>query len=698
MLIHVQYYTMRTSKIISFITLSFLLLSRYDAQGQCVIISNLPDTVLVCKNASLQLNPSVTSLGLLTTIDTTWTPATGLSDANIINPVATVGTSSISYKLNIKALTPFNFVANGNFSSGNTGFTSNYLLGTGGPWGLVSNEGTYAVTTNPSIVHTNFASFGDHTTGTGQMMVVNGSSTPNTSVWCQTITVIPNSDYDFSAWSASCVASAPAILQFSINGVNLGTPYNLPSITGVWGQFHATWFSGTSTTATICIVNQNTQPSGNDFAIDDIEFREICTTSDSIYLKVTNLQPAITYTPKLGCQADTIDFQAVNNADSAIQYIWDFGDGTGSPLMNPSHIYPTQGIYNVKLVTKRNGCADSAIVQINTLHPLSIGLTTSDDSICIGESIQFTSTASGSGPLTYYWDFGNNTFSNSQAPNHVYTNPGVYTVIHVVNDTIPCFDTIKKTIVVDFAPSIKLTVSDTVICEGESIDLSAYISAGQTQIIWDFGDGNFMFDTKGIKHAYDSSGNYNLVLTAKYPQCPDAVATKTIQVLDVPKVDIGSDTNICPNGMPIVITNKYYDPNNVNLWNTGAQTASITARHPGIYAVTVTNVAGCSSSDSIEVFKNCYIDIPNVFTPNNDGVNDYFLPRQLLSKGISKFHMVIFDRWGQQIFETSSINGRGWDGKFNDKAQPGGVYVYLIEVEINNANMEKYEGNVTLLR
>lgn len=687
-----------SSKITSFITLTFLLLNINTIKAQCVFINNLPDTVLMCKNSTLQLNPSITSPGQLTTIDTTWTPAAGLNNPNIINPIATVGTTSAAYKLSIKALTPFNFVNNGNFSSGNTGFTSNYILGTGEPWGLVSNDGTYAITTNPSIVHTNFANFGDHTTGTGQMMVVNGSSVPNTSVWCQSITVIPNSDYDFSAWSASCVSSAPAILQFSINGINLGTPYNLPGVTGVWGQFHATWFSGTSTTATICIVNQNTQPSGNDFAIDDIEFREICTTSDSVYLKVVNLQPAINYTPNLGCLADTIAFQAVNNADTPSQYIWDFGDGMGSPLMNPTHVYSTQGIYNVKLVTKKNGCSDSATVQINTLHPLSIDFTMSDDSICIGEAIQYTSTASGTSPLTYYWDFGDNTFSAAQAPTHTYINPGVYTVLHVVHDTIPCYDTIRKTVVVDFAPSIKLTVSDTVLCEGEGIDMSGYISAGQTQIIWDFADGNFMFNTKALKHAYDVAGSYNLTLTAKYPQCPDAVATKNIQVFAAPKVDIGSDTSICPNGAPIVISNKYFDPTNINQWNTGDQTAAITARHPGIYEVTATNAAGCSTSDSMEVFKNCYLDIPNAFTPNGDGVNDYFLPRQLLSKSLSKFYMKIFDRWGQLIFETTSLNGRGWDGKFNDKAQPGGVYVYIIEAEINKTWVEKYEGNVTLLR
>src|SRR6202008_2603979 len=62
-------------------------------------------------------------------------------------------------------------VTNGDFSAGNTGFSSNYILGTGGSYGAVSNAGTYSITTNPKLAHSNFAIFGDHTTGTGNMLV-----------------------------------------------------------------------------------------------------------------------------------------------------------------------------------------------------------------------------------------------------------------------------------------------------------------------------------------------------------------------------------------------------------------------------------------------------------------------------------------------------------------------------------------------
>src|SRR5690606_19006065 len=139
-----------------------------------------------------------------------------------------------------------------------------------------------------------FANFYDHTVGTaaGAMLLVNGSGSNNAQVWCQNINVVPNTDYDFSAWAASCTSGSPAVLQFSIDGVLLGTPLYLPSATGQWVNFHALWNSGIKTNIDICIVDQQTALSGNDFAIDDIEFRQLCTEEDSVYLNVTNLTPS----------------------------------------------------------------------------------------------------------------------------------------------------------------------------------------------------------------------------------------------------------------------------------------------------------------------------------------------------------------------------------------------------------------------
>jgi hypothetical protein len=100
------------------------------------------------------------------------------------------------------------------------------------------------------------------------------------------------------------------------------------------------------------------------------------------------------------------------------------------------------------------------------------------------------------------------------------------------------------------------------------------------------------------------------------------------------------------------------------LWNTGDTTRQLKVTRPGTYSLRLSaEPLGCAATATIEIKKDCYLDIPNAFTPGSDGLNDYFFPRQLLSQNITQFRMFIFDRWGKKVFETSGLDGRGWDGR-----------------------------------
>ncbi len=674
------------------------------ASAQCVTISGLPDTITTCKNSTVQLNATVSvPAGPLITQDTIWNPAAGLSNPNIINPVATIGTTSVLYTLTIQALTPTNYVVNGNFNAGATGFTTSYIPGTGGTYGLLSNEGQYAVTSNPNLVHTNFVSFFDHTTGVAagsSMMVINGAAASNVNVWCQTITVIPNSFYDFSAWGASTTPSNPAILQFAINGIPLGTPFALPTTTGQWVQFHALWFSGTNTSITICITDQQTALSGNDFAIDDIAFRQQCFTTDSVYIRVTNLQPGINKVIKLGCTSDTVNFTALNlGGDVPTQYKWDFGDATASQLQNPQHVYLAQGQYTIKLITKRNGCSDSTTTTIDTRHPLQAAFTVDHDSVCIGTPIQVTQTDVVTGPGTYYWNFGDGQTDNTASPaGHSYTAAGIYTITHAITDQIPCHDTVKTTVSVFPSPFTTFDIVDTVFCLGGATTVTGTATPGFSQLNWNFGDGFSINGTYKNRHSYEQTGNYIITLKVDYPLCPSVVKTHTVQVLPQPIVNLGRDTTICPHGDAIKITNEVYDPAVTYLWSTGQTGAAIVINDTGNYWLRGVSSGGCTAADSLLVSNACYLNIPNSFTPNGDGMNDYFFPRQLLASRVEKFSMKVFNRWGETIFETTNVNGRGWDGSLNGKNQNTGTYIYTIIATIEGLGEQKYQGNVTLLR
>jgi gliding motility-associated-like protein len=188
-----------------------------------------------------------------------------------------------------------NLVVNAGFESGNVNFTTDYTVGTGGAWGLISNAGTYGVSTSPSLVHNNFPFCGDHTSGTGNMMIVNGSNTANQAVWCQTITVNPNSDYYFSIWATSVEntnASNVSSLYFELNGVQIGTNFSPQFAACSWQEYNQTWNSGASITLDLCIYN-HTIAGNNDFAIDDIFFGEVCIVSDTINITNTPVSPIL---------------------------------------------------------------------------------------------------------------------------------------------------------------------------------------------------------------------------------------------------------------------------------------------------------------------------------------------------------------------------------------------------------------------
>jgi gliding motility-associated-like protein len=99
------------------------------------------------------------------------------------------------------------------------------------------------------------------------------------------------------------------------------------------------------------------------------------------------------------------------------------------------------------------------------------------------------------------------------------------------------------------------------------------------------------------------------------------------------------------------------------------------------------------------VGRDCYINIPNSFTPaGGDELNKYFMAQDPMFSGATSFKMDIFNRWGENVFTTTNLNSRGWDGKFGGKDQPIGTYVYQINVVFKNAERKTYTGNVTLLR
>lgn len=326
----------------------------------------------------------------------------------------------------------------------------------------------------------------------------------------------------------------------------------------------------------------------------------------------------------------------------------------------------------------------------------------SDSIICISEALLVQNT-SASHFTGFQWSFGDGGGSLAANPQpHSFTQHGRYEV--VLTGTGPvCKDTFRATIIVDPVLAGAFLSQPDSICMGRTINFLPQTDSTATMLHWQWGDGTEMTtpDEPTVHHAYDSAGTIPVQLTTEFRACPNTAFTDTVYVYAPPLVYLGPDTGMCLGGEPVFLKNLRPEPATIYryLWNSGDTTASLKVVHPGIYSLTVSNEPlGCSTTETVEIHKDCYVDIPNAFTPNGDGANDYFYPRQLLSKGVTSFQMQIFNRWGQLVFESMKTDGRGWDGRFNNADQPGGVYIYLVDIGFKNGRMEKYQGNVTLVR
>ncbi len=439
--------------------------STFTCGGACNAIS-LVDSLHPCARTTIVLPASITGTDSILSI--LWTPATGLSSTTVVAPTLTVGIVSGWYKITVNSLVPDNLVANGDFSAGNTGFTSSYTYSP--PPSSILIEGDYSVYTNPFGVHSGFTSFGDHTTGTGNMLILNGGPTP-TDVWCETVPVTPNTNYDFSAWIANCssvtVGADVPIMQFKINGVLIGTPTTISAAPGTWVNFFNTWNSGASTTASICIYDANTAVAGNDFVLDDISFVPICVTTDSVYIdiKIPDTTKALVMDTILCISRGPL---TLNSVPGYTGYAWSTGATSASISAGVSGTY---WVRNLNLCT----------VLVDTFHinyiPLPVVSLGNDTAFCIGNTITLSSVQPAGSQ--YLWSDASTGTSINVSTSGTYW-------LQVYNGTTPtngCTVTDSIHVLVSPFPIVDLG-PDQFNCLGEPVTLSSSVSYIAPSYLW----------------------------------------------------------------------------------------------------------------------------------------------------------------------------------------------------------------------
>jgi gliding motility-associated-like protein len=403
----------------------------------------------------------------------------------------------------------------------------------------------------------------------------------------------------------------------------------------------------------------------------------------------------------LGCNFDVATFNNSSyNPGGSLWYMWDFGDGVTDTARNPTHVYTSQGTFHIVLTITNHYCTQTHDTTVILNHNVSASFT-SDTLVCQNRPVAFTSTSTGTpGPLSYAWDFGDGTVSTATNPTHTFANAGTYTVRLITGNTIPCFDTAYSSIFVDTASGLSISLSDTVLCRSTYVTMTSnFTHVGYTGITWDFGDGDSAKNVNPVVYAYHNTGTFVLTSTVGFRICPALTTSRIVTVVPQPVINLGGDTIICPGSETLELADFINAGNTAAswLWNTGQTSYNIYVSTPGGYQATVT-IGNCSATDSVTIGEDCYMNMPNIFTPNGDGINDYFYPRQYLTSGLTKFKMDIYNRWGQLIFTTNSVDGRGWDGLYNGEQQPQGVFIYVIDATFRDGKKEHHQGNVTLIR
>ena len=618
-----------------------------------------------------------------------------------------------------------NLVTNGAFSSGNSGFTSELNYVTGIFTCPLCPENTYTIGANAIFYHSDFIG-SDHTNPpTGNFFIANGQGQSGSNVWCQSISVQPYTDYVFTFWAQDVTNNnnphPTALLQASFNGI-IGS--DTLDADGGWESLVVNWNSGAATTLDLCIVNQQSQTGGNDFGLDDISLvgchnyqlsQQAFAGADDIVCSNEGIQlgqspsPGYTYTwnNDIGLSADNISnpqFQLTNTSGQSIiqEYVLSIDSaGVGCLLTDTVQITvlsapeftlgPDQLICPGESTTLdagpgwddilwSSGATDPQIIAGSGAYwaAVVIDVCTYTDSVNIvevdmpqielGEDFEIceSTPATLDANVVGLWSTGVTASSIvvNQTGNYSFTyTSGSCVVSDAVNVTV-------------YTQPVITLPSDTTFCEGTTIILDA-----EAEGLWNNGVTASSIDIA-------LPGFYSI--TIQNGPCVASAGTVAEMSL-LPWAMLPEDTLIC-DGTYITIDTEF-DQNDSYLWSTGDTTSSLTLNAAGVYEVNVYNECGSSSAECYVETLLCGWDIfiPNSFTPNEDGINDYWYTR---SYNISNLKIFVYNRFGDLIFYTTNP-----EEVWNPSTGVGDdVYNYRIEaITFENEHITRL-GHIYLLR
>lgn len=444
-----------------------------------------------------------------------------------------------------------------------------------------------------------------------------------------------------------------------------------------------------------------------------------------------SLSATINANPLNICLGDSIAF--TSTTFGATTYLWNFGDGNTSILANPYHTYLTAGTFTVKFYFASSDCSNDSASLTVTVSTSSIASFTPVITPC-SLTVSFTNTSTGA--AAYGWNFGDGGTSVLGNPSHTYTASGTYQVT-LITGTGSCADTAIQSITISAGSVVVNLGPDVNVCSGQAVTLNAgnpgvtylWSNGATTQVIVvnipgqyivvvsngncigsdtvniSFGVGPVINLASSMKFCSEvdtildagnpgmnflwSTGATTQTISINYPGFyfvrvinGGCTATDTISIGIYPPllVNLANDTSICPGAQLTLRANAGNRAASYSWIPGGEHTNFIIVNDPGTYSVHIADIYGCITNRTILVREFCYTDlfIPSAFTPNGDAFNGQFLA---FGNSILEFHMYVFDRWGELLFESKDIS-KGWDGTYMDNDCQQGTYVYMVDYKL----------------
>ncbi len=545
----------------------------------------------------------------------TWTPSGGLNNTNTANPVASP-TTTTTYVVS-SPISSTNIVVNGNFAQGNTGFTSEYTyeaatnaLGSGG----------YFVGSSPSAWNSNMQGCSDHSSNDANMLIANGATTAGVKIWCQTHQVYPNTNYNLSAWFQELHNQNYPILQWNVNGTNVGNATTAFVIPCIFKEAIATWNSGVNTSATFCLIGGNTAANGNDFAIDDITITPSGTMYDTIVVTVQNAPVVNLGSDTAICSAQTVVFDAGN---AGATYHW--ADNSA----NQTIAVTTPGNYAVTVSNGNCSATDAVNVTAFVLQATMASVNTTCGQNNGQASVNVTN---GAAPYIYAW---NNTGSTDTLWN---LPGGTYDV--TATDANGCTATGSAVVNTSGAGNVTINGLTTQICASDSAEICA--PEGYTGYLWNNGA-----TSSCIRPSL--AGNYYVTVTDQ-ANCTATSNHVAVSVFPAPpvSVSVSGDTLKAFNATAY---QWYLNGSAIQ----GATNSTLIVSVSGNYHVQITDTNGCVatsnpivysgiadlSSGNIQVFPN----------PNQTGSWNLVVTANLLGKPVE-----ITDVEGRLLYSSVITN------------------------------------------